>query len=166
MWITTNCGQFLKRWEYQIILPASWEICMQVKKQVRIGHGTTDWSQIRKEYVKAVYCHPAYLTYMQSTSWEILGWMKNKLVEKEIAPHSSILAWKIPWTEEAGRLPSMGSQRVRHDWATSHSLSIRVDLISHIVFVLGLQELDWFIHRHMDFLFWGLFPYRFCQCVL
>ena len=35
---------------------------------VRTGHGTTDWSQIGKEYVKAVYCHPAYLTYMQSTS--------------------------------------------------------------------------------------------------
>ena len=35
---------------------------------VRTGHGTTDWLQIRKEYVKAVYCHSAYLTYMQSTS--------------------------------------------------------------------------------------------------
>ena len=35
---------------------------------VRTGHGTTDWFQIAKEYVKAVYCHPAYLTYMQSTS--------------------------------------------------------------------------------------------------
>ena len=35
---------------------------------VRIGHGTTDWFQIEKEYVKAVYCHPVYLTYMQSTS--------------------------------------------------------------------------------------------------
>ena len=46
---------------------------------VRTGHGTTDWFQIGKEYVKAVYCHPAYLTYMQSTSWEMLGWMKHKL---------------------------------------------------------------------------------------
>ena len=35
---------------------------------IRTGHGTTDWFQIRKEYVKAIYCHPAYLTYMQSTS--------------------------------------------------------------------------------------------------
>ena len=41
-----------------------------------------------------------------------------------------------------------------------------VDLISHIVFVLGLQELDSFIHRHISFLFRGLFPYRFCQSVL
>ena len=42
--------------------------------------------------------------------------------EKAMAPHSSTLAWKIPWTEEPGRLQSMGSLRVRHDWATSLSL--------------------------------------------
>ena len=40
-----------------------------------------------------------------------------------MAPHSSTPAWKIPWVEEPGRLQSMGSQRVRHDWATSLSLS-------------------------------------------
>ena len=42
--------------------------------------------------------------------------------EKAMAPHSSTLAWKIPWMEEPGRLQSMGSGRVRHDWATSLSL--------------------------------------------
>ena len=46
---------------------------------VRTGHRTTDWFQTGKEYVKAVYCHPAYLTYMQSASCEMLGWMKHKL---------------------------------------------------------------------------------------
>ena len=46
VWITTTCGKFLKRWEYQTTWPASWEICMQVRKQVRIGDGTTDWFQI------------------------------------------------------------------------------------------------------------------------
>ena len=40
-------------------------------------------------------------------------------VEKGMAAHSSILAWRIPWTEEPGRLQSMGSQRVRHGWATN-----------------------------------------------
>ena len=44
-------------------------------------------------------------------------------LEKEMAIHSSILAWRIPWTEEPGGLQSMGSQRVGHDWATSLSLS-------------------------------------------
>ena len=46
---------------------------------VTTGHGTTDWFQIGKEYAKAVYCHPAYLTYMQSTSCEMPGWKKHKL---------------------------------------------------------------------------------------
>ena len=44
------------------------------------------------------------------------------VVEKAMAPHSSTLAWEIPWIEEPGRLQSMGSRRVRHDWATSLSL--------------------------------------------
>ena len=43
-------------------------------------------------------------------------------VERAVAPHSSTLAWKIPWKEEPGRLQSMGSRRVEHDWATSLSL--------------------------------------------
>ena len=42
-------------------------------------------------------------------------------LEKEMVTHSSILAWNIPWTEELGWLQSMGSQRVRHDWATGHA---------------------------------------------
>ena len=46
---------------------------------VRTGHETTDWFKIGKGHVKAVYCHPAYLTYMQRTSCEMLGWMKHKL---------------------------------------------------------------------------------------
>ena len=43
-------------------------------------------------------------------------------LEKEMATHASVLAWKIPWVEEPGRLQSMGSRRVGHDWATSLSL--------------------------------------------
>ena len=46
---------------------------------VRTGHGTVDWFLTGKDYIKAVYCHPAYLTYMQSTSCEMPGWMKHKL---------------------------------------------------------------------------------------
>ena len=48
--------------------------------------------------------------------------IQGKEPEKAMAPHSSTLAWKIPWTEEAGRLQSMGLLGVRHDWATSLSL--------------------------------------------
>ena len=56
-----------------------------------------------------------FLIYINST-------MLKMLLEKAMATHSSTLAWKIPWTEEPGGLQSMGSQRVRHDWATSLSL--------------------------------------------
>ena len=48
VWITTNSGKFFKRWEYQTNWPASWEICMQVKKYNRMGHGRADWFQIGK----------------------------------------------------------------------------------------------------------------------
>ena len=58
---------------------------------------------------------------MQETWVWSLGW-KDPL-EKEMATHSSILAWRIPWMEEPGGLKSTGSQRVGHDWATSLSLS-------------------------------------------
>ena len=53
------------------------------------------------------------LSTMQETRVQSLGW--EDPLEKEMAIHSSTLAWKIPWTEEPGRLQSMGSQRVGHD---------------------------------------------------
>ena len=53
------------------------------------------------------------LSVMQETLVRSLGW--EDTLEKEMAAHSSILAWKIPWVVEPGRLLSMGSQRVRHD---------------------------------------------------
>ena len=80
VWITTNCGKFLKGWKYQTALPASWEICMQVKKQqLELDMEQRTGSKLEKEYIKAVYCHSAYLTYMQSTSCEMPSWIKHKL---------------------------------------------------------------------------------------
>ena len=72
-------------------LTASWEICMQVRKQVQLELDTEQQTGFKqeKEYVKAVYCHPAYLTYMQSTSWETLGWKKHKL-ESRLPGETSI----------------------------------------------------------------------------
>ena len=80
VWITTNCGKFLKRWECQTTLPASRKTCIQVKKQqVELDMEQWTGSKLGKEYIKAVYCHPAHLTHIQSKSWELLGWMKHKL---------------------------------------------------------------------------------------
>ena len=61
VWITTNCGQFLKRWKYQTTLPVSWETCVQVKKQ-QLELDVEQWtgSKLGEEYDKAVYCHLAF----------------------------------------------------------------------------------------------------------
>ena len=69
VWITANCGKFFKRWEHQTNLSVSHETCMQVNKQ-QLELDMEQWtgSKLRKEYIKAEYCHPAYVTYMQSTS--------------------------------------------------------------------------------------------------
>ena len=61
-------------------LPAYREICMQVKKQqLELDIEQQTGSKLGKEYVKAVYCHPAYLIYRHGTSCEILGWIKHQL---------------------------------------------------------------------------------------
>ena len=102
---------------------------------VRTGHGTTDWFQIRKGCILSPCLFNLYVEYILRNAGldeaqagiKISGRNINNLryaAEKAMATHSSTLAWKIPWTEEPGRLQSMGSWRVRHDWATSLSLFI------------------------------------------
>ena len=104
MWITTNCWKFWKRWEYQTTWPASWEICMQVsKQQLELDMEQQTGSKSGKEYIKAVYCHPAYLTYMWSTSREMLGWMKHKL--------ESILLGEISITSDMQRTTLMAESK-------------------------------------------------------
>ena len=72
--ITTNYGKFFKRWKYQTTLTASCKTVMQVKKQ-QLEPDMEQWtgSKLRKEHVNTVYFHPASLTYMQSTSCEMLS---------------------------------------------------------------------------------------------
>ena len=66
---------------------------MQVKKQqLELDMEQQTGSKLGKEYTKAAYCHPAYLTYMQSTSWEMLGWMKHKL-ESRLPGEMSITSY-------------------------------------------------------------------------
>ena len=66
--------KFFKRWEYQTTWPDSWEICMKVKKQqLELDMEQQTGSKLGKEYIKAEYCHPAYLTSMQRASCEMPG---------------------------------------------------------------------------------------------
>ena len=79
-----------------------------------------------------ILCHPLLLlpsifpsirVFFDESAFHIM-WPKICWIIKEMAPHSSILAWRIPWMEEPGGLQSTGLQRVGHDWATSLSLSL------------------------------------------
>ena len=63
---------------------------MQAKEQLELDMEQQTGSKLENEYIKAVYCHPAYLTYMQSTSWETLGWMKQKLESRLLGEISII----------------------------------------------------------------------------
>ena len=80
----------IEKWEYQTTSPASWETCMQEKKQ-QLEVDMEQWtsSKLGKEYVKAVYCHCAYLTYMKSTSYDMLGWMTCRLESRLIGEIST-----------------------------------------------------------------------------
>ena len=82
-------------------LTASWEICMQVmKQQLDLDVEQQTGYKLGKEYVKAVYCQPAYLTYIQSTSCEMSGWMKHKLETRlpgEISITSDMKMTPVLW---------------------------------------------------------------------
>ena len=81
-------------------LTCSWEICMQVRnQQLGLDMEQQTGSKWEKEYIKAVYCHPAYLTYRQSTSWETLGWKKHKL--------ESVLQGEISITSDMQMTPPL-----------------------------------------------------------
>ena len=113
-----------------------------------------------------------HLSTMQETWVRSLGWEDS--LEKEMATHSSTIAWKIPWTEEPGRLQSMGSQRVGHNWVTSLSL---FTLLSKQVTMLRVYS--YFHNRysknaihyillmtHFLKMFWKHFLYiRTCVCI-
>ena len=72
--------KILKEMGIPATLAVSYETCMQDKKQtLEPDMGQQTSSKVGKEYIKAVYCHPAYLTSVQSTSCETLGWMNHKM---------------------------------------------------------------------------------------
>ena len=93
--------------------------------------------------------NPPAMQGLQETWVQSLGW-KDPL-EEGMATHSSLLAWRIPWTEEPGRLQSMGSQRVRYDWsnlACTHAGDINVYM--HLSSVHGVLVGDGGHRRKME----------------
>ena len=111
------------------------------------------WPSFRTSLVaQMVKCLPTmWETWVQSLGWE-------DPLEKEMATHSSTIAWKIPWTERPGRLQSMGSQRVGNDWETPlhfwPSFNFPVLVLKDLLLLLSL-ELKVYISCKMD---WILMP--------
>ena len=112
-------SQISKPWIFLFYHAASGTPTAQKSLDDSIYWVLTRWTSLGAQTVKR-------LPTMQETWVRSLGW--EDPLEKAMATHSSTLAWKIPWMEERGRLQSMGSQRVGHDWATSLSLSPLVSL--------------------------------------
>ena len=103
----------IKKWNYLSFFTLTLSIWLYDPSKIcfrSIKHTHEVYQCIAAQMVK-------HLPAMQEIRVQSLGW--EDLLEKETATHSSILAWRIPGTEASGRLQSMGSQRVGHDWATS-----------------------------------------------
>ena len=107
VWITTNCRKFWRRWEYQTTWSVSWENYMQVQKQP-LKSNMEQWtgSKLGNEYTKAVYCHPVYLTYMQTI----------KKAEHWRTDAFELWCWRrllrVPWTVRR----SIGNQSPKGDF--------------------------------------------------
>ena len=156
MWIT-DCGKFLKRREYQPTLPASWDIYMQIKKQQLepdMEQGTC--SKLGKEYIKVVYWYPAYLTYIQSSPCEMLGWMTHRKI-KDVTKFQ--LGWrglgsKGGWWEGISQsvfLISAGSQPLLSTYCVLDTILGAGNTAGNKIKTLGLKRtniLTWRNNRH------------------
>ena len=99
VWIKINCGKFWERWEYQTTWPASWEICIQVRKQVRTGHETTDWFQMGKGVRQGYILSPCLFNLHAEYIVRNAGLEKHKL--------ESRLPGKIPITSDMQMTPPL-----------------------------------------------------------
>ena len=114
--------------------------CLAISSFKQIPNGTT----LRASLVAQMVKHWPAMREIQVQSLD-----QEDPLEKEMVTHSCTLAWKIPWTEGPGRLQSMGSQRVRHDWATSLSLMVHLSVLNREVLILSVIEFYSHINSHV-----------------
>jgi len=150
VWITTNCGKFWKRWEYQTTLPASCEICMQVKKQ-QLEPYMEQWtgSKLGRGYIKAVYGYPAHVNSMRSVCVLSSIWL---CVILWTAAHPVPLSMGFPGQNPGNVMPcSRASSWPRDQTSTSHVSCIAGgffhcwatrEVPDYIIWNAGLDELQ------------------------
>ena len=129
---------------------------MQVKKQqLELDMEQQTGSKWGKEYVKAVYCHPAYLTYMQSTSWEILGWIEQKL-ESRLQENINNLRYAddiMLLAESKEKLKSL-LMKVREE---SETVGLKLNIQKFKIMASGpITSWETDGETVADFIFWGL----------
>ena len=161
-----NCqninSDYLCRWEWMGVKFSSLRVSEYSVFVIIIFMLCIIWPSLVAQMVK---CLPT----MRETWVRSLG--QEDLLEKEMATHSSILAWNIPWTEEIGWLLSMGSQRVEHDWVTSLSLSLSIIYMLCIVFVIREKEFLWLLKHILQLaeflrILWELVWYTIFYCII
>ena len=96
VWITKNCEILKKMGIPDYLTCLQRNLYAAQEGTVKTRHGTRTGSKLGKEYIKAVYCHPAHLTYMQSISCKMLGWMNHKLESRLLGEISATLNMQIP----------------------------------------------------------------------
>ena len=157
MWITINYRNFFKRWEHQTTLPTSWETSMQVRKQqLEPDMKQQTGSKSGKECVKTVYCHPAYLTYMQNASCEMSGWMKHSQNQDgwETYQWPQIYRWYHPYSRKWRETKEPLVEGERGEWKswlkTQHSKNLDHGIWSH-----HFMENRWGNNGNSDRLYFG-----------
>ena len=128
---------------------------MQVKKQqLELDMEQQTGSKLGKEYVKAVYCHPAYLTYMQSKSCEMLGWMKHKL-ESRLPEEVSITSADTTFMAESeGELKSFLMKAKEESEKAGLKLNIQRTKIMASCLICVIAN-RWGNNENSERLFWG-----------
>ena len=129
---------------------------MQVRKQqLELDMEQQTGSKSGKEYIKAVYCHPAYLTFMQSTSWEMLGWKKHKLESRLLGEISINLRYADDTTLMAESKEELKNlfMKVKEE---SEKVGLKLDIQKTKIMASG-PITSWQIdgERVADFIFWG-----------
>ena len=105
-----------------------------------LSEGAKTWRQGLPPWLSGKKINPPAMQEMQETQVRSLG--QEDPLEEEMAIHSSILAWKIPWTEEPGGLQSKGFQRVRHDWVWAWTRKDLLTLIGSMKWILDVWPLE------------------------